>query len=371
MSDAPQIVEISPADPSVNPMSDGLPPEVAPEVEETKPKSIDDALKDAFRKGKEAQDAKAEAKVEPKAEKVEPKEEATPEPAKAEKPRAEDGKFQSREPKPEPKPTAFKDAPGGFDDAAKKEWEAVPESVRGAIHRRTRELESGIEKYRADATEYEQVRKFSDMAKQSGTTLSAAVKSYVDMEQMLRANPIVGLEQIVQNMGLKGQNGQPLTFRQVAEAYLRRTPEQAQNATLQARLTMMERQQKEDRANQQRMQQAADQERMISTARSQFPRFDDLRPVMLGLVQSGAISGSSNDEIMRNAYEEAARRFPDAAHTGSPALAQNQHPAQRGVNPAGQKSITGSPSAGATPSGKPKKAPSIDEALANAIRRAS
>lgn len=268
--------------------------------------------------------------------------------------RGDDGKFKSvRTEAPQPqdgadavteqKASAYREAPQRFDDAAKKEWESVPEGVRGAIHRALRESEQGIQKYKETAEAFEPVREFDEMAKKSGTTLDAALRKYVNMENMLRQNPLAGLEYLVQNMGLKMKDGRAVTLRDVAEAYLARSPMENQNAALQTRLQMVEQQQKQNAERQAASEAQAYQRGLVEAAQREFPRFEELRPAMVGLIQSGAVNGSNDQELMRAAYEEADRRFPatNAAHTGNEALAQTQPTRQ--PNPAGQKSVTGAP----------------------------
>src|SRR5690606_33150702 len=105
--------------PEEQPQEPEQPKDDAPKAED-KPakKDLDQVLKDAFRKGREA----AEKKVE-----EQPPEEAPQEKAKAEeKPqpqRREDGKFAPKEPQAEQRPTSFREPPQRFDDEAKREWE--------------------------------------------------------------------------------------------------------------------------------------------------------------------------------------------------------------------------------------------------------
>ena len=196
--------------------------EPKPEVKKNPDQQRSDAVKNAIDKAlkpEEAKPAKADAK---------PEAEIKPEPVA--KDRAADGKFAApvaAEPKPEPKPTAFRDAPPRFDDAAKSEWEAVPEGTRGAIHRTVRELEQGITKHREAAEAFEPIRKYADMAKQSGTDLATALQRFTGMEQELRRNPIAGLQAVVANLGIKNpQTGMPVTLRDIAAHVLGQKPDQ-------------------------------------------------------------------------------------------------------------------------------------------------
>lgn len=333
---------------AVKPQENDPAPETkkAPSREDAVRKAMDDALgKDD---GEEKPEVKKEAKADDSAKDPEPK--AEDKPAKE---RAQDGKFKAKEAdQPQepatPKPTAYKDAPGGFDDAAKKEWDATPESVRGAVHRRTKELESGIEKYRGIVAEYEPVRQYAEMAKASGTTLDAALKNYVGAEQLLRTNPIVGLENIVANLGLKGQNGAPITFRQIAQAYLQRTPEQAQNASLQAQLQMLQRQQQEQAQAAQRnqaMTAAQTEWQAWASENTDAAQYEDAIAEVLREYPANA--NIPIKKRLSDAWAIVKARNPSAAHTGAQAVAHTDPAPETATsqkpNPAGQLGIRGAP----------------------------
>lgn len=352
-----------------SPISTKLPEDDAPEKPEKRP-SLDDVVSRAV--DKVMKDDGEEKKPEPV------KEEAKP----AQKDRADDGKFTAKE-KPEPvveaapKPTAFKEPPSGFDDAARGEWEATPESVRGAIHRRHRELEAGIEKYRVQAQEFDQLREFSEMAKKSGTDLKTAMSRYVGMEQELRRDPIAGLEAIVANLGLKAANGAPATLRDVAGFILGQKPEQIasrQDATvmrltqqvkaLQEQLGGVSQHVQSQRENEQRGAVVSE----WTNFTSQNPRAKELEPIMAEfLTKYPAGDNVTVRERLEDAYAFASAKSPapSVAHTDANALAQTQE--TRNPNPAGQRSITGAPR-GELKSSKRKLG--LDDAIEKAMRDA-
>lgn len=119
------------------------------------------------------------------------------------------------------KPVSPTDAPARFksDAAASQEWGNTPEPVKAAVNRTIRELEAGVERYRADATAFEDVRAFDELAKKSGTTMKAAMSNYVGIEMKLREDPIGGLSQIAENMGF--------SLRDIAAQIMGQTPDQA------------------------------------------------------------------------------------------------------------------------------------------------
>jgi hypothetical protein len=96
---------------------------------------------------------------------------------------------------------AFHEAPSRFSADAKAAWAALPDAVKAETHRALRELEGGITKYKADAEAFESVRKFDELAKQSGTTMAAAMENYVGIEQLLAKDVVAGFGAIADNLG--------------------------------------------------------------------------------------------------------------------------------------------------------------------------
>lgn len=327
--------------------------EPKPEVKKNPDQQRSDAVKNAIDKAlkpEEAKPAKADAK---------PEAETKPEPVA--KDRAADGKFAApvaAEPKPEPKPTAFREAPPRFDDAAKSEWEAVPEKTRDTIHRTVRELEQGITKHRAAAEAFEPIRKYDDMAKQSGTDLATALQRYTGMEQELRRNPIAGLQAVVANLGIKNpQTGMPVTLRDIAAHVLGQKPDQvasqheASNQQLRQQVAQLQQQISGVTQHVQSQQQEA---RVASVAsewdgfKASNPRATELEPYMAEFLQKyPAPANMPVRERLADAYAFAAAKFPSptGAHTADQLAPLAQTQAQpKPINPAGQKSVSGAPS---------------------------
>lgn len=350
--------------------------------EERKPsKTVDEALEKAVKASQE----KAKAKLEAEETK----------PAEAKKPaseRAPDGKFAAKEQLEQPKPAApaeppktYAEPPARFHEAAKAEWASTPESVRAEVTRATQELERGIEKYKATAAEFEEIKEYREMAKQGGTTLRAALDNYVGLEKMLRQNPMAGLEQVVQNLGLKKQDGSPVTLFDVAHSIVNQSPDarsQQQNSTiasLQAEISQLKQavQQTTGFVEQQRLAPGLN---AVQEFAQKNPRFNEVASEVSQVLNSGIIPANlpMQDRLDR-AYKTVIFNLdgelpsaqtamtpspvPNSAHTAAPA---------QPLNPAGQKSVSGAPSAVA-PKGKTAAgtAPSIEEALQRALRKAS
>jgi hypothetical protein len=125
-----------------------------------------------------------------------------------------------------PNHAPFRDPPARMAQVAKEAWHATPEVVRGDVHRMHQEFANAYQQYRGDHDTMNTIRMFQDLATKHGTTLQKALTSYVSMENKLRADPVAGLDQIVNNLGLKTADGQPIGLRDIAYHVLTQTPEQ-------------------------------------------------------------------------------------------------------------------------------------------------
>lgn len=359
----------------------------APEVKTEPRPSLDDTLKAEVEKAVKGDDKpKDEPKPDPKAEK-EPEPKAKDEkPALREKEPAEDtadaDKVEAKpddaakaetDPNPEPKASAYRDPPNGFDDAAKKDWEATPESVRGAMNRRFQEMERGIHTHQQTAKEYEPIRKYAELAKQSGTTLPRALENYYQMEQLTRSDITRGLEAIVANTGLRKPDGSPVTFRDVAARYMGQTPDQAasrQEATI-SQLTNQVNELKQQLGGLSQHHEQQQEQQKVTTAQTEWDTFQADHPrakelegaIAEALQMQNAEAYPSLTQRLRHAYAVAEAQNPSVAHTDPKPLAQTQTPTRQ-PNPAGQKSVSGAGGESRT-----VRKTSSDEAIKKAIAK--
>jgi len=345
---------------------------VAP-AEKERP-SLDTAIDRAF--DKVTKPEKAEVKPETKADKAEPPKEAQ---------RAPDGKFAAKD-QPEPKveapkveakpapPTApdspHREAPSRFSPDAKTAWEAAPEPVKAEVHRAIRELEQGYQKNKADAEAYSELREYADLAKQHNTTIKNALQNYVGIERRLQQDPIGGLEQIVSNLGLKAPDGRPLTLQDIAAHVLNQSPDEQsarQSATIQnlnAKIAQLEQMVGGVTQTIQQQQEQATQAEVAAFAKD-HPRLNELSEDIAFFLHSGKVPAHlAPRERLSEAYQLAERLNPAPAASAPAPVAAITPPAP--LNPAGQKSISGAPSAGSNPARK-GPAPSLDEALDKAF----
>lgn len=354
----------------------------AAEVKTEPRPSLDDTLKAEVEKAvkgedKPKDDAKAEkVEAEPKedklkAEKPDPKAEGKE--AKAEEPAEDTPDEAEAKAKPEPKASAYRDPPNGFDDAAKKDWEATPESVRGAMNRRFQEMERGIHKYRQEAQQFEPLRKYAEMAKQHGTDLPTALQRYTNMEAQLRQNPMQGLQAVVSNLGLTKPDGSPVTLRDVAASVMGQTPDQAasrQEATINQLNSQIEQLKQQIGGLSQHHEQQQEQQKVQSaqtewdTFQADHPRAKELEGAIAEALQmQNAEAYPSLTERLRHAYAVAEANNPSVAHTDPQPLAQTQTPIRQ-PNPAGKKSVSGAGGESRT-----VRKTSSDEAIKKAIAK--
>jgi len=116
--------------------------------------------------------------------------------------------------------------PSRMSERAKAEWSTTPESVRGEVGRMQEEFVKAYRVYKTDFEEMSKIRHFHKMAADQGTTLQTALTNYVGMEQKLRADPIAGLDVIVNNLNLRTPDGEKIGLRDIAYHVLSQSPDQ-------------------------------------------------------------------------------------------------------------------------------------------------
>jgi hypothetical protein len=116
--------------------------------------------------------------------------------------------------------------PSRMSERAKAEWHAAPESVRGEVDRMQSDFVKAYRVYKTDFEEMSKIRHFHKMAADQGTTLQTALTNYVGMEQKLRADPVAGLDVIVNNLNLRTPDGEKIGLRDIAYHVLSQSPDQ-------------------------------------------------------------------------------------------------------------------------------------------------
>lgn len=365
--------------------ADREPKQPEPETEQQKPETKEEAspsktrreaIERALAKSKEAAtDDGKNADLQPKGKAEQPKQEEVPKPADQPAKGQETGQEgQGDDEHRQPGKPGGNDAPVQFQEAARQEWANTPESVRAEVHRSIAELESGLTQYRENHEKYEAIREYDDMATQFGTTVRDALANYTGIEKRLHDDPFGALEQIIANVaahkGWTNQDGTPVTFRDIAAHYLDMPADQAasrQEAVLRQMSEQIAALTNRSAAFEQSMQEERIREHQawMQEFAKDHPRLDELGDDIALLLESGRAAN------MHEAYELADRMNPSSKplkkEEDPPAAQTREEP--RPANPAGQKSISGAPTAGADPRNAGKPSSSRREALEKAARK--
>lgn len=297
--------------------------------------------------------AKKPAKAPAKAVDTKPAPEPTKVAEKTDKPaegpkRAPDGKFASTEPvkaegeEPAPRQTNFPDPPKRFSEDAKAAWNEAPEPVRAEVHRATKEMEAGLAKYKGDAEAFSELKEFADLAKSQGTTLKDAMRNYVGMENMLRKDPIAGLQQIAQNLGI------PL--RDIAAHIVGQKPDQVasqhERIISELKQTVQQLQQQiggvTKTIDQQREQSASQTVAQFASSPG-HERFEELATDIKFFLETKRASD------LDEAYTLADRLNPGPARPATPAISPTIKPDTAAQTRKGSLSVNGAPSSGSDP----------------------
>lgn len=302
----------------------------------------------------------------PRDEKVEPKkaDKETPNPVRDEAPakdRAPDGKFAPKQtenpqnaqpenvnsnpdkldaPKPPQGERDINRAPDNFLPRAKERWAEAPEEVRGEFYRALDNFEKGKQEYQEDREFRKGIREYEDLAKNAGVDFKAALKNYVEIDQMVSANPVEGIRRI-----LGAQNIDLIQFAQhvlgqaqqeqanPALAHTKKLEQQVQQLTQQQQQWIQQQQQMTEQQRQEAVVKQVEED-IITPFKANHPRYEELKDDIVFFLNSGRIPSTlSVQQRLTEAYDMAERLNP------APNSRQN---AQRPINPAGEKSIKGS-----------------------------
>lgn len=287
---------------------------------------------------------------------------ATPEAPESGKERNPDGTFKAKEAvaevakveEPKPEASRLSEPPSRFSPDAKAAWATAPEPVKAEINRAVTELEAGIEQHRQA---FEPYREFDQNLKANGQDFKTVIAHYTGIEQKLAKDPIGGLEQICQNMGI--------SLRQVAEHISGQTPDQ--NASQQD--AVMRELRNEIATLKQELggvsttiksQTEAQTLKEIESFAADKPRFDELANDVAFFLSTQKAAN------LQEAYELAERLNP-APQAAAPApVAQATPQPETAQTRKGQLSTTGAPSSGSNPQTR-KPPSSARDAVKNAF----
>jgi hypothetical protein len=284
--------------------------------------------------------------------KAEP-EKATQEPSEAEKAKTDDPLKN------------FSEAPNRFSPDAKAAWKEAPEPVRAEITRAVTELEKGLDQYRQA---FEPYKDFDQQLRQTGQDFRQVVQHYTGIENMLRQDPMRGLDTICQNMGT--------SLREVAERVLGQQPDQnaaqSEHTIRELRNEIASLKQGFDGLNKDitsRTQKTVESAVLEFAGQPEYARFEELAPDIKFIldgklrdkVEQAQMTGKF-DAVLQEAYQLAERLNPGP----QPAPAPAPPPVQPHTQDKGQLSTSGAPSSGSNPGNRPVPANARD-ALKNAF----
>ena len=236
-------------------------------------------------------------------------------------------------------------APQRFAKAAQDAWAQAPEPVRAEVARMEAELTRGIQEHQQ---RWEPLKRFDEMARSGGTTLDAALSSYVNMENMLRADPVRGMVELCKNMGVD-----PVQMAQALAGQQSSGGTSPEFAAMKAELEAM----RAELSGVGRSFTERDTIAQVESFAKNNPRFDELSGDIAEMLRTGYAKD------LPDAYAKAERLNPAPVQ---PAQAAPAKPAPEAQTRKASLSITGSPASGSNPSSR-KPAGSTREALASAF----
>lgn len=251
-------------------------------------------------------------------------------------------------------------------DAAEK-WANVPNNVKAEFHRVSQEMETELETHREASKAYNEVREYSEMAKQYGTTLKQALDNYTGIEKLLKADPVQGIARVLQNIGITPQQYAQHVMRN-PNAHVQQAPQPQQQAPQTS--PEIEALRQELQAMRQE-QQTASVLPVIEQFAANAPDYHMLQDKIANILKSGIIeanygSGLTNQQKLAEAYRMAGGRPPSVSAEAA-AVEHSEPQSARPVDLDGQKSINGSPNFGKEPKVTSRKKSSYEETIAAAM----
>lgn len=258
--------------------------------------------------------------------------------------------------------------PARFLPKEREGWANVPNVVKSAIDRISKEHETEVAQYRTSHEEWAKLAKFDAMAKQHNVQIADALERYTNFDGLLQSNPIEAIRQI---MATRGITPEQYANHVLSNPEAHRAPAQAPAPDPQFQQMGTKVQQLEATIEEMRNAQAVTS--IIEPFRAANPRYDELQDDIALFLQSGKIPASlSPQEKLEAAYDMAVRINPTSAVEASQAPeAIAAKPASPAKTPdAGTKSIRGAPN-GQDPDEDDPDATDIRTLLRREMRKAS
>lgn len=389
-----QIIHDTGTDPNAQGKGVHVPEDAKPQ--EPAKLSTRDAIAKAFDEAEGKSKAEAEEKAKGAVEDAKAKvaEAEVKDAAKPEKARGDDGKFAKAE--QEPKAEADKGAaekpateraapddnrqsegrkyaepPARFLPEARTKWANVPNEVKAEFHRVSQEMEGEIEQSKVARERYETIRQFDEIARQNGRELKDSLAKVVQIEQHIARDPIGALDTILREIGPRKQDGTPVSLYEVAQVVLQQGPQAQRQMPQTQPVSDPQVSALAQELNALKSQMATAQVApMLERFAAEHPDYHTLEAQIASVLKSGVVeqlygNGLSPEQKLAEAYRMAGGSLPSRSEP-EPVQTHSEVAPARLVDPDGQKSIKGAPTAGQT--GQPKWVPKSNrEALERAF----
>jgi hypothetical protein len=351
-------------------MTADAPKEEAKPKEDAKPLSSRDAISKAMSEVKSKAEKASEEAPDAEAEKEEPKAEAQKKKLKDEAAPAEVAKEPGEAKEPAEKAPAsapdrdagkaddaserqsegrkYAEPPSRFLPEARAKWANTPNEIKAEMHRVSQEFEAQTRDLSERAEKYEAVRRFDEMARQSGTTLDQALERYVSIEQKLATNWAEGVAEILRNFGMTPQQYAQYVMQNPQAQQPRQAAQQPQQQRSDPQVQQLSQELKSLKTE----LAAAKVQPVVEQFASRHADYPQLESHIAEILRSGVIeglygSGLTPGQRLEQAYRMAGGRgSPSQSEAPAPAPAAAQAQPDRLVDPDGQKSVRGAPGAG-------------------------
>lgn len=265
----------------------------------------------------------------------------------------------------------YPEPPKNFLPDSKEMWRNVPRPVRRDLDVMVREHEAFREQTKVATERYESIRPFDELARTNGRDLRESLAKMNEVENVLRRDPIVGLNQILQEIGPRKADGSAISLFEVAQFVVNQGQDGYQQRMQQAQQAQPP--QPDPKFVQAQQELAETKARLIAVEviapfKAAHPRYDELQEPIAQFLQSGMIPTSlSAPERLEAAYVMAERLHPSSSPPAETSAAPA--PADRADDSLnGQKSIKSAPGA-VSQDMEPERGGSIRELLQDEMRR--
>jgi hypothetical protein len=328
----------------------GASPKEPKPVKETKEAKEQPATPDSRERDEHGRFKAKETQAQLAAESLEPQAEAVEQPEHA----------------PDKPKSPISEAPQRFSPDAKAAWSAIPDAVKGEVHRAIRDLEGGLTQYRQA---FEPLKPFFDMAQKHETTVHDALARYTSLDMALASrdpqHKFSAIQELIEYAGLSPKEYAALVMGQKPDAAQSQSDQtiralHQEIAALKQQIGGVTTSLQQRRTDEVKAQ--------VEAFAREHPRMDDndFTETVARLIQTGMATDlpSAYDmaDRLKPAAVASAPKQPEAAHTRATTDASAQ-------TRKGNLSIGGAPASGSNPVNR--KAPAtareaLDRAFAGA-----